>query len=127
MKERFIKRLSKGKKQHLSKGGRTTLIKSTLSSLQIYCMSLFIIPKKMCLRLEKIQRDLPLGKESQEKKLHLMKGSIVCMDKKKGSLSIKDLANLNKALLGKWNWRCFGGGGLRDRYGVALWKAIRRG
>lgn len=41
-----------GKRQYLIKGGRFTLIKSTLSSLQIYFMSLFVIPKKASLRLE---------------------------------------------------------------------------
>ena len=33
------------------------LIRSTLSSLPIYYMSLFVIPRKVKLRLKKIQRD----------------------------------------------------------------------
>ena len=41
--ERFRKRLSLWKRQYLSKGGRLTLIKSSLSSLPIYFMSLFVI------------------------------------------------------------------------------------
>ncbi|RVW48768.1 hypothetical protein CK203_076116 [Vitis vinifera] len=53
--ERFRKRLSLWKRQYLSKGGRLTLIKSTLSSLPIYLMSLLVIPRKVCARLEKIQ------------------------------------------------------------------------
>ena len=39
------------------KGGRLTLIQSTLSSMPIYFMSLFCMPRKVRLRLEKIQRD----------------------------------------------------------------------
>ena len=42
--ERFQKRLTLWKRQYLSKGGRLTLVKSTLSSLPIYFMSLFVIP-----------------------------------------------------------------------------------
>ena len=52
--ERFRKRLTSWKRQYISKGGRLTLIRSTLSSLPIYFLSLFKIPKLVCSRLEKI-------------------------------------------------------------------------
>ena len=55
--ERFRKRLSFWKRQYISKGGRLTFIRSTLSSLPIYFLSLFRMPKIVCSRLEKIQRD----------------------------------------------------------------------
>ncbi|RVW86243.1 hypothetical protein CK203_046070 [Vitis vinifera] len=44
--ERFEKKLAAWKKQYLSKGGRLTFIKCTLSNLSIYFMSLFIMPRK---------------------------------------------------------------------------------
>ena len=50
--ERFRKRLSLWKRQYLSKGGHLTLLKSTLSSLPTYFLSLFVIPKRVCARLE---------------------------------------------------------------------------
>lgn len=56
VKKRFQKQLTLWKRQYLSKVGRMTLVKSTLSSLPIYFMSLFVIPCKVSLRLEKIQR-----------------------------------------------------------------------
>ncbi|RVW36589.1 hypothetical protein CK203_072861 [Vitis vinifera] len=59
--KRFQKRLALWKRRYLSKEGRLTLAKSTLSSLPIYFMSLFIIPRKVSLRLEKIQRDFLWG------------------------------------------------------------------
>ena len=57
VKERSRKRLSLWKRQYLSKGGRLTLIKSTLSSLSINFLSLFVVSWKVHARLEKIQRD----------------------------------------------------------------------
>ncbi|WJZ97251.1 hypothetical protein VitviT2T_015870 [Vitis vinifera] len=50
--ERFCKRLAMWKRQYISKGGRLTLIRSTLSSMPIYFMSLFYLPRKVRLRLD---------------------------------------------------------------------------
>ena len=55
--ERFRKRLAMWKRQFISKGGRITLIRSTLSSMPISLMSLLRRPRVVSLRLEKIQRD----------------------------------------------------------------------
>ena len=52
--ERFRKQLALWKRQYISKGGRLTLIKSTLSNLPIYTMSLYRMPIGVKLRLEKI-------------------------------------------------------------------------
>ncbi|RVW42952.1 hypothetical protein CK203_076318 [Vitis vinifera] len=43
--ERFRKRLAKWKRQFISKGGKMILIRSTLSSMPIYLMSLLRIPR----------------------------------------------------------------------------------
>ena len=52
--ERFRKRLASWKLQYISKGGRATLIQSSLSTLPIYHLSLFRAPLKVCARLEMI-------------------------------------------------------------------------
>ncbi|RVW19481.1 hypothetical protein CK203_114085 [Vitis vinifera] len=59
--ERMRKRLALWKRQFISKGGRITLIRSTLASMPIYLMSLMRIPRVVRLRLEKIQRDFLWG------------------------------------------------------------------
>ena len=52
--ERMEKCLAGWKRLYLSKGGKVTLIKSTLSSLPTYFISLFPIPARVAHRLEKI-------------------------------------------------------------------------
>ena len=103
--ERFWKRLANWKRQYISKGGRLTLIRSTLSTFPTYVMSLFRLPRKVKIRLEKIQRDFLWGGGNLERKIHLVNWDIVCSSKVKGGLGIRSLSKFNKALLGKWNWR----------------------
>ena len=50
--ERMRKKLARWKSQYISKGGRITLIRSTLVS-----MSMLSMPRKVRLRLKRIQRD----------------------------------------------------------------------
>ena len=56
--EKMERRLSGWKHIYLSKGGRLTLLKSALSSLPTYFLSLFTIPQAVVARLERIQRNL---------------------------------------------------------------------
>lgn len=69
--ERFQKRLIMQKRKYLSKGGRFTLNKSMLLNLLIYFLSLFVIPTRVSLRLEPIQKDFVSGGGALEKKSHL--------------------------------------------------------
>ena len=59
--ERYRKRLAAWKTQYISKGGRIMLIRSTLSSLPIYYLSLFRMPLKVGVILERIQRQFLWG------------------------------------------------------------------
>ena len=52
--ERMERRLAGWKRLYLSKGGKVTLIKSLLSSLPTYFLSLFPLPSKVAKRMEKL-------------------------------------------------------------------------
>ncbi|RVX09019.1 LINE-1 reverse transcriptase-like [Vitis vinifera] len=102
---RMRRRLALWKRQYLSKGGRITLIKSTLANLPVYQLSLFRMPKLVVKRLKKLQRDFLWGGGSMERKIHLINWEVVCSQKESGGLGIRKIDLLNKALLGKWIWR----------------------
>jgi hypothetical protein len=51
------RRLAPWKRLYLSEGGKITLIKSTLSNMPTYMLSLFLIPTDVAKCIEKIQRD----------------------------------------------------------------------
>ena len=144
--ERMRRRLALWKRQYISKGGRITLIKSTLASIPIYQLSLFRMPKSVAKRLEKLQRDFLWGGGRMERKVHLIKWEVVCTHKVNGGLGIRKIDLLNKALLSKWIWRFafeedilwkkvigvkYGEEGLgwrtneaRGAFGVGVWKEI---
>ena len=79
-----------------SKGWRLTpLIRSTLSNMPIYFMSLLRILRKVKMRLEKIQREFLWGGGALERKIHLVKWKTICSNKDKGGLGVKsDKSNI---------------------------------
>ena len=78
-----------------------TLIRSTLSNVSIYIMSLFRLPKSVRNILEKIQRDFLWGIGHIHKKIHSINWNIVCSGKENGGLGIRSLYVVNMALLRK--------------------------
>ncbi|RVW36937.1 hypothetical protein CK203_094919 [Vitis vinifera] len=79
--------------------------------------------EKVRLRLEKIQRDFLWGGGALVQKPHLVRWNLVCLDKRKGGLGVRNLALMNIALLKEGGWRTQAVSG---RYGVGHWKAIRK-
>uniref|UniRef100_A0A2N9IM18 Reverse transcriptase domain-containing protein n=1 Tax=Fagus sylvatica TaxID=28930 RepID=A0A2N9IM18_FAGSY len=147
--EKIERRLANWQTLYLSKGGRLTLLKSTLASLPTYFLSLFTIPVSVARRIEKLQRNFLWGGMGDAPKYHLVSWDQVCSPIPYGGLGVKNLRVFNKALLGKWLWR-FGAeethlwrrviaakygeewGGwqskpYRGSHGCGLWKSISLG
>ena len=100
--EKIEQRLAGWKCLYLSKRGRVTLIKSTLSNLPTYFLSLFPIFAIVANRIEKLKRNFIWGGIGDEPKFHLVKWAIVCSPIALCSLGIRKVRLLNEALLGKW-------------------------
>ena len=103
--EKMERKLVGWKRFYLSKGGRVTLIQSTLSNLPTYFLSLFPIPARVANRIEKLQWNFLWGSFEDEPKIHLVKWATVCAPISSGGLGIGKIRLFNKALLGKWLWR----------------------
>uniref|UniRef100_A0A2N9EXD0 Reverse transcriptase domain-containing protein n=1 Tax=Fagus sylvatica TaxID=28930 RepID=A0A2N9EXD0_FAGSY len=147
--EKMGRKLAGWKKLYLSKGARLTLIKSTVSSLPVYFLSLFPIPATVNHRIERLQREFLWGGMGDAPKFPLVNWKTVCQPVHCGGLGIKNHAVLNQALLGKWLWRfmvehdslwkqvivtkygyeprSWSPGIANGHYGRSLWKHIRQG
>jgi hypothetical protein len=76
--EKMERRLAGWKRLYLSKGGRLTLIKSTLSNLPTYFLSLFPIPVSVAKRIETIQRNFLWESSEEGHNFHLVNWDHIC-------------------------------------------------
>ncbi|XP_034926097.1 uncharacterized protein [Populus alba] len=98
-------RLVAWKGKLLSIGGRLCLIKSVLSNLPIYFLSLFPMPVAVSTAIEKKFRCFLWSGKEEGKSICNVGWPTVSMPKSAGGLGIGSLQNKNKALLFKWLWR----------------------
>ena len=103
--DRIQHRLTSWKASCLSRPGKLVLIKAVLSSLSVYYLSLFKMPKKVATEINKIQRRFLWSGKHERRISTLVKWKVVQRSKKEGGLGVGDLLIKNAALLFKWWWR----------------------
>jgi hypothetical protein len=86
----------------LSYGGRLVLINSILSSLVMFMLSFFEVPKEILHKLDFYRSRFFWQGDNHKKKYRLAKWSIICRPKDQGGLGVVDLELQNKCLLSKW-------------------------
>ncbi|CAN1147188.1 Putative ribonuclease H protein At1g65750 [Linum perenne] len=85
----------------LSIGGRITMLKSVLSQMSIYHLSLFKAPASVIKDLERIQNKFLWEGTGEVRKPHLVRWDTVKTPISRGGLEVLDLKLLNMALLSK--------------------------
>jgi hypothetical protein len=100
--EKFEKRLNCWRGKLLSYGGPLVLINSILSSLSLFMLSFYEVPKGILEKMDFYRSRFFWQGHNHKKKYKLAKWNIICKTKDQGGLGILDLVEQNKCLLSKW-------------------------
>ncbi|KAJ1701213.1 hypothetical protein LUZ63_000992 [Rhynchospora breviuscula] len=103
----FEEKLDTWSSSLLSMAGRLVLVNSCLSTLPVYFMSVFKLPRWVIKELDSIRRAYLWQGHSKKKKLITIAWDKVCSPKIVGGLGVLELESFNSALLAKWLWKWF--------------------
>lgn len=81
------------------------MINASLSSVPLYMLSFYELPKGVQKRQDFFRVKFLWQDDQGVKKYHLVNWPTVCLPKDQGGLGVLDLRKMNMALLGKWLWR----------------------
>ena len=81
------------------------MIKSVISTIPTYFLSVFKMPMGVAKKIEKLQRGFLWGDGVIKRKLHAVSWNEVCKRKSQGGLGIGRIVDKNVAMLVKWMWR----------------------
>jgi hypothetical protein len=105
IKDRVWKMLQDWKLKFLSQAGKEILFKAVIQVIPIYSMSVFLLPKTLCLEINYLMQKFWWGHQANESKIHWMSWSRMGLPKNRGGMGFQDLHCFNQSLLAKQCWR----------------------
>jgi hypothetical protein len=103
--QRIEKKLSSWKGKHLFVGGCFVLINSVLTSLVMFMLSFFEVPRGVLEKIDYYRSRFYWQCEQHKKKYRLTRWNIICQPKEQGGLGIQNIDVQNRCLLSKWLFR----------------------
>lgn len=115
--EKIERRLDGWQSKLLSRGGRFELVQTVMSTIPIYYMTCFLLPKWVVDRIDKARRSFLWGRSGRQgRSISLCNWELVSLPKPCGGMGIAELHTRNISLLLRWWWK-----GHNERNG--MWSA----
>jgi len=105
LKQKMAKRPDPWRGKHLSSGGKLVLTISCLSSLPIFMMGFYLLPKSVHKWMDSLRGKFFWQGAKEEFKYHMASWDSVSRPKDKGGLGIINTKLMNECLLVKWIWK----------------------
>ncbi|KAL7263961.1 hypothetical protein ACSBR1_002000 [Camellia fascicularis] len=103
--DRVWDRLARWKACQLSLAERATLIQSVTSSIPSYAMQSTHLPSSVCSTIDKYHRHFLWGGDQTQQRMSLVPWEDACQPKEDGGLGLRQMRDVNNALLAKLGWR----------------------
>lgn len=106
IKDKVWHRIQSWQSKPISKAGKLVLIKNVAQTIPSYCMSCFMLPKSLCLEIERMINQFWWSSGNGESKgIKWLSWEALSRPKCQGGLGVRNLFGFNIALLGKHCWR----------------------
>ncbi|XP_059451233.1 uncharacterized protein LOC132182041 [Corylus avellana] len=103
--DRVRKRLQDWKLKFLSQAGKEILLKAVIHAIPTYCMSIFLLPKALCVEINTYIRKFWWGQYGKEDGINWMSWSRMGNSKSSGGMGFCNFTCFNKAILAKQSCR----------------------
>ena len=100
IKDRVRKRLQDWKLKFLSQVSKEILLKSVVQTILTYGMSVFLLPKTLCIEINSLTQNFWWGHQ-EKSRVHWVNWSRMGLSKADGGMGFRDLRSFNLALLAK--------------------------
>ena len=105
IKLRVLNQISSWQSKLFLSGGKEVLIKAIAQATPAYTMSVFRIPKGVCVDIQKEIARFWWETKKTHKGIHWLRWEGMCKSKEKGWMGFRELSSFNQALLAKQSWR----------------------